>query len=72
MGFRSAMLFRLFLRFELVFSNSAHRAYPVVGDIGKSCSGSDTAVRITYGGIIYPSAYSTYIFSHNSVKKSNG
>lgn len=70
--FRSAMSIRLFLRFELVFLSSAYRAYPVIGEVGESSSGIDTVVRISYGRIIHPSAYSTYIFFHKAVKKSNG
>lgn len=46
---------------ELVFANTAKRAYPIVRNIFKSSARSDAAVRITNFGVIYPIANFTNI-----------
>ena len=40
------------IRFEIFFSNSTQRAYPIIRNIFKLCSGFDSAFRITYLRIV--------------------
>lgn len=54
----------LFYGFKQIFSHSADRTYPVIGNIFKFSSRSDSAVRVTYCRIIDPVADCTYIFFH--------
>lgn len=49
---------------EYFFSHTTDRAEPVVRQIFKSCSGSDTSVRIPIFRIINIAARLTYIFFH--------
>lgn len=61
-GYRSLVSF---FRFKLVFSDSAYRAYPVVGNIFELCSGRNSAIGVAYCRVIDPTAHSTYIFVHS-------
>lgn len=54
-------------RREIVFSYSAERANPIIGNILKRCSGSYAAIRISHLRIIYISTCITYILLHNSI-----
>lgn len=54
----------LFFFCEYFFSHTTDRAEPVVRQIFKSCSGSDTSVRIPIFRIINIAARLTYIFFH--------
>jgi hypothetical protein len=54
-------------RREVVFSYSAERANPIIGNILKRCSGSYAAIRISHLRIIYISTCITYILLHNSI-----
>lgn len=49
---------------EYFFSHTTDRAEPVVRQIFKSCSGSDTSVRISIFRIINIATRLTYIFFH--------
>src|SRR5699024_4594174 len=57
----------LFLYYKIIFSHTADWADPVFRKVFKSCSGSDSAVRISNFRIIYISAWFTYIFFHISI-----
>lgn len=50
---------------ELLFANTADRAYPILWNILKCCSGSYTSVRITYSRVVNPRTYCTYILFHS-------
>ena len=54
-------------RREVVFSYSAERANPIIGNILKRCSGSYAAIRISHFGVVNVPAYITYILLHNSI-----
>jgi hypothetical protein len=51
--------------FKLVLSSSAHRTYPIPGQLLKSGSGFHAIVRVTHCRVIHISAHRTHIFSHN-------
>lgn len=52
-AYRSSLMNRLaIIRFEIFFSNSTQRAYPIIRNIFKLCSGFDSAFRITYLRIV--------------------
>lgn len=53
-------------RLELILADSAQRTSPIIGNILELGSRSDTAIRITYGRVIYPTAYYTTILFHKS------
>lgn len=66
----------MFLRFVLrlsglllkvLFTHSAYRAYPVVGNIFECCAGSDSSGGISYFRIIDPVADGASILFHNFV-----
>lgn len=50
---------------KLVFADPTYGAYPVVGQIVKTCSGGNAVVRVAYFGIIFPLAHFTVVFVHS-------
>ena len=62
-----AFYVRLLLdRLKLILADSAQRTSPIIGNILELGSRNDTAIRITYGRVIYPTAYYTTILFHKS------
>lgn len=56
----------LFLNFTEVFlGHTTNGANPIIGNILKSCSGFNSAIRIAYLRIIYPATYVTNVLFHN-------
>lgn len=57
---------RLFLYdFKHVFSYSAQGAYPIVGNVFKSCSGGDASLGVSHSRIIYPVTYGANVLLHD-------
>lgn len=56
----------IFLNFEIIFTYSAKRANPIIWNIFKCCTWSDTALWVTYFWVINPATNITYIFFHNA------
>ena len=54
---------RLFCR-ELVLAYSAERAYEIFRNIFPGSAGSNSAFRVAYFRVIFPSAYITYVLFH--------
>ena len=54
----------LFYR-EVVLTNTADGAYPILGDVFKRCSGSDTAIGIAYFWIINITTCVANVLFHN-------
>jgi hypothetical protein len=50
--------------FEIVFTNSANWAFPILRDIFPSGSGLYSIIRITLGGIVNITAYCAFVFVH--------
>ncbi len=61
---RIMMMRQSVYRLEVFFSGAAERAYPVVREILKCCSGCDSAFGITFRGIVNISTRSTLILRH--------
>ena len=57
----------LFRRGEILFSDSAKRAYPILGEVFEGCSGSDSVFRIAGCGVIFVSADIASVLFHDSV-----
>ncbi len=60
----------LYNLFEHGFVNTANRAYPVIRQVRKSCSGSYAMFGITFHGIISVSAGIAKIFVHFKISLS--
>jgi hypothetical protein len=60
----ATLKFDLIFRLEFVFAYTANGAYPIIGDILKSCSWLNTTVRVTYCGVIDITANFTNVL-HN-------
>ena len=54
---------RLFCR-KFVLAYSAERAYEILRNIFPSSAGSNSAFRVAYFRVIFPSAYITYVLFH--------
>lgn len=60
----SALFEKLSDLLKHVFSHSANRANPIIGNIFKSCSRSDSAIRIARCRVILVPARTAHIFTH--------
>ncbi len=52
--------------FEIFFGNTAQGTGPIVGDVFKSGSGLNTAIRVSNGRVINPITYGASVLFHNS------
>ena len=50
---------------EVLLAYSAERANPVIGDVFKCCTGSDSSFGISLCGIVDPAASVTNVLFHN-------
>lgn len=53
---------RLVFGGELVFADTAHGAYPGVGDLVKRGAGGYAVVGVADGGVVFPAADVAYVF----------
>lgn len=54
----------LLLRGKIVLPYAADRAHPIIGELFKGGSGSDTGIGVSNCRIVFVSADITYILSH--------